>query len=704
MEASFRLYRGPNPFTPGPAAHLNIALGPLIEVAPGDGARAFAAAMTAVLPPLRDDADFTRAAETGGNLLGRAILSAAALFQRMAGADVAFAELRGGAAAGRCDLLCSCESDVIAGQAFALARRLTADLARQHLGAALESEGDFDFERAMKRFLARTAGRAWRYDVKLMIRAAEARGIPWFRLGGDKFMLGQGRHQHWFRDASTERTSYVAASLATPKNVASWMLGNAGLPVPAQRTADDAGAAAAAAGEIGYPVVVKPLTADSGVGITVGLTAPGAVEKAFAKAVRHSSRVLVEKFIDGEDHRLLVVGGKMVAAAKRLPGRVTGDGTHTIRELVEILNRDPRRREREEAALAPLVFDDEAKRYIAEAGLTPDTVPKPGETVVLRGTANLATGGTSVDVTGLVHPDNRDMAVRAARVVRLDVCGVDFITPDIARSYREVGGAICEVNLTPSLGVHHDPAEGEARDAAGAVVEFVFPPGAPSRVPVAAILGAAGSGVAAKTAAILGAAGRLPGVAARGGLYLAALRFNDGDGTAPGMAGMLLRNPEIDAAVVEIAPRAVAEAGLDIDRCDVAAILDAAGDPAPARVLAALATAALVLDADDPACLALRDANAEARLILVSGDPEEAAIRDHLAAGGRAVVWRGASGGGTVIHDGNGNEISLPGDKEAAWAGAVALGLGIAPELVRAGSGGESETAAAVRTGPPGNP
>jgi len=272
-------------------------------------------------------------------------------------------------------------------------------------------------------------------------------------------------------------------------------LGDLGLPVPAQALVYSAAEAMEEASKyIGYPVVVKPLNGNHGNGVAVNLMSDSQVYDAFtaAKNQSNSGIAVVEKFVEGDDHRLLVVNGKLVAAAKKIPGHVVGDGVHTIEELVEIVNRDSRRGDGHSRVLTKLRLDVQAEQILERKGFTRQTVLRSGEKQYLRSTANLSTGGTAVDVTDLIHHDNRDIAERAVMAVGLDVGGVDFVTPDIRRSFKDVGGAIVEINAASGFRMHLSPSEGKPRDVAGAVVDMLFPAGTPKRIPIAAVTGTNG--------------------------------------------------------------------------------------------------------------------------------------------------------------------------------------------------------------------
>jgi cyanophycin synthetase len=315
-----------------------------------------------------------------------------------------------------------------------------------------------------------------------LLKAAEERGIPCSRLNGHCLIrLGYGRFQKRIQATLTSETRQIAVDLASDKEKTNLLLRDAGLPVPRQRKAYGVREAVRAAEQIGYPVVVKPLNSNHGQGISIKLTTPEQVEAAFERAREYSEAVLVEGYIAGADYRMLVVNGQLVAAARRVPAHVVGDGVHSIDELVEQVNQDPRRGVGHGNVLTRIEIDEMAERLLADQGYRRETVLHRGVTVCLRATANLSTGGTAIDVTDSVDPDNRDMAIRAIRAIGLDVAGVDFITTDIRASYRETGGAMCEVNACPGLRMHLAPSEGLPRDVAGPIIDMLFPPGAPPR-------------------------------------------------------------------------------------------------------------------------------------------------------------------------------------------------------------------------------
>ena len=387
---------------------------------------------------------------------------------------------------------------------------------------------------------------------------------------------------------------------------------------------------------------------------------------AFDKAREHARSVVVENFLSGFDHRMLVVGGELVAVAKRVPGHVVGDGTHTLTELIDILNSDPRRGIGHEKVLTRLELDAQAERMMAKENVTPATVLENGRTLYLRGTGNLSTGGTAIDLTDAVHPDNRDMAIRAATAIGLDVCGVDFITPDITMSYREVGGGICEVNAAPGFRMHVAPTEGKSRDVAGPVIDMLFPPGTPSRIPIAAVTGTNGKTTTARMLAhIQKMNGHTVGLATTDGVYVDGERTVSGDMTGPQSAQMVLRDPQVDLAVLETARGGLLRAGMGYRSCNVGAVLNVSEDHLGLkgvdtlaqlaeikRIVVEVARDCAVLNADDLNCLRMADHTKATRIAYVTMNSRHELVRKHLRAGGLAAVLEdGINGQMITIYD-----------------------------------------------------
>src|SRR5690606_29874635 len=360
-----------------------------------------------------------------GTWLGHVWEHVAIELQSVAGIEVTFGKTRSAGSPGVYDMIYEYKQREVGLEAGALARRLLLHLLPGDVRAlldgdlAVDREG-FDWAEERDAFIRFAQRRAFGPSTQALVDAAEARDIPWLRL--NKYSLvqfGHAKYQKRIQATVTSETRHIAVEIASDKEDTRNLLGDLGLPVPQQRLVYSAREAVRAAEAIGYPVVVKPLDANHGRGVSIRLTDAAQVETAFAVAQEHgrSRAVLVERFVEGFDHRMLVVGGKLVAVAKRVPGHVVGDGRHTIAELVGIVNQDPRRGVGRERVLTKLTFDEQAERLLAAAGHTRDTVLPEGAVFYLRSTANLATGGTAIDMTDVVHPDNRAMAERAIKAL-----------------------------------------------------------------------------------------------------------------------------------------------------------------------------------------------------------------------------------------------------------------------------------------------
>jgi len=505
------------------------------------------------------------------------------------------------------------------------------------------------------------------------VKAAEERDIPWLRLNRYSLVqFGQGRYQQRIQATTTTRTSNIAVELAGDKEETNSILRDLGLPVPKQIMVRSARDAVRAAKRIGFPVVTKPLDGNHGRGVAINLRTDEEVETGFEKASEHGRTIIVESYIEGFDHRILIVDGQLVAAAKRVPGHVVGDGKHTIEELVDTVNEDPRRGVGHEKVLTRLEFDHQAERLLAKLGYDHASVPPKGEQVFLRSTANLSTGGTAIDVTDAMHPDNREMAIRAINAIGLDIGGVDFLTRDITESYREAGGGICEVNAGPGFRMHVAPSEGTPRDVAGPVIDMLFPPESPSRIPIAAVTGTNGKTTTSRMLAhILKMAGRTVGFTSTDGVYIDGNLSVPGDMTGPVSAHMILRDPSVDAAVMETARGGLLRSGLGFQTCNVAACINVTSDHLGMRGIDTLeqlaelkrvpieiATDAAVLNADDALCLQMADYTDAEKLSYVTMNPAHPLVKQHIQAGGQAfVLEQGMNGHLISIYD---NETHTP--------------------------------------------
>ena len=478
--------------------------------------------------------------------------------------------------------------------------------------------------------------------------AATQRSIPVSAKNGI-LSIGWGCQSERLESSFTGNTGNIAARIARNKPFASQMLQGAGIPIPPTAVAQDWEKARAVAAKLGWPVVVKPSNRDQGEGVVPGIKDEALLRKAYAAAARLSpGAVIVEKHVEGDDHRLLVVGGRLLMATRRIPAGISGDGVRTVSRLIETVNADPRRGSGKRSMMMRLVLDEEALACLAEQGFTPESIPAAGRFIRLRRTANISTGGTAEDVTASIHPDNRFLAGRAARIIGLDIAGVDFLCPDISRSWREVGGAICEVNAQPGFRPHwlSDPA----RDINGEIIDWLFR-NKPARIPTAAITGTNGkSTVARMLHHIWLTAGRTAGVCTTNGVWIGEEMVSDKNLSGYPGGRILLEDPAVEAAVIEMPRKGLIAFGHPCDRYDVAALLNVQDDHIGVEGIDSMeqmaqlkaevlerATQAVVINAEDPLCLEMRTRAGTQRHILVARDSSNPAVQEHRAIGGEAV-------------------------------------------------------------------
>ena len=455
--------------------------------------------------------------------------------------------------------------------------RLAFDLAIELCQAAAEDR-PFDLRNALHRL------RELDEDVRLgpstgsIVWAAVARNIPYRRLTkGSLVQFGWGSKQRRIQAAEMDTTSAVAESIAQDKELTKRLLHAAGVPVPVGRPVKDEEDAWAAACEIGIEngiaVVVKPQDGNQGKGVTVNITTREQLEKAYATAFKISDDVLVERYLAGHDHRILVVGDKLVAAARREPPMVVGDGVHTVKQLVDQVNADPRRGEGHATSLTKIRFDDIALARLDQDGLNAESIPPRGQRVILRNNANLSTGGSATDVTDDVHPDFAARAIAAAQMVGLDIAGVDIVCQNVLRPLEEQGGGIVELNAAPGLRMHLTPSYGKGRNVGEAVISTMFKDGDDARIPLVAVAGTNGKTTTVRLIAnVLGSKGLRVGMTSTDGVYIQGKRIDTGDCSGPKSARNVLFHPEVDAAVLETARGGVLREGLGFDRCDVAVV------------------------------------------------------------------------------------------------------------------------------------
>lgn len=494
------------------------------------------------------------------------VLEAAALFlQAQAGCPVTFSRAVATVEPGTYQVVVEYTEEAVGRLAFELAEALcrsAMDDTPFDLAGALEQLHELD------------------EDIRLgpstgsIVQAAVARGIPYRRLTeGSMVQFGWGSKQRRIQAAETSHTSAIAESIAQDKELTKKLLHAAGVPVPYGRSVTTAEDAWALACELGGPVVVKPRDGNQGKGVAVNIKTREEVLAAFLVASAISEHVIVERYLTGHDHRLLVVGNQLVAAARRAPPEVIGDGQHTIGELIEQMNRDPRRGAGHATSLTKIRLDDIARATLAKQGYTTDSIPPKGTPVVLRNNANLSTGGTATDVTEDVHPEMAACAVEAARMVGLDICGVDVVCETVLKPLEEQGGGIVEVNAAPGLRMHLQPSYGKGRPVGEAIISTMFADGDDGRIPVVAVAGTNGKTTTTRLIAhILSKNNYRVGMTGTDGVYIGDQRIDTGDCSGPRSARNVLMHPDVDAAVFETARGGVLREGLGFDRCNVAVV------------------------------------------------------------------------------------------------------------------------------------
>jgi cyanophycin synthetase len=490
-------------------------------------------------------------------------------------------------------------------------------------------------------------------STAVIVEEARRRGIPVRRLNtGSLVQLGLGRGLRRIRATATDATSIIASDIAQDKDLTKRVLQNIGLAVPAGAVARNLERATDIAREIGYPVMLKPLEGSQGRGISPSLRTEAELAAAWGQAERFGTMV-VERYVEGRDHRVLVVNGKVVAVAERVPAHVVGDGAASIRELVERVNRDPRRGSGHGNVLTALPLDRHTEEVLDRQGLALDSVPAAGRRVLLRATANLSTGGTSIDRTDEIHPDNVTACEMAAGVVGLDIAGLDVLTPDISVPFEENGAVIIEINAAPGIRMHEHPSEGLPRHVAAAILDMLFPAGVRPTIPVIAVTGTNGKTTTTRLIAhLFRATGRTVGFTTTDGVYLQNRLVVRGDMTGPFAANVLLSNPTVEVAVLETARGGILRAGLGFDECDVGIVLNVAGDHLGlhgirtmdqlAEVKAVVPSVVkrrgtAVLNADDPRVAAMAE-RTRGDVVYFTAAPEggNPIVETHLETGGTA--------------------------------------------------------------------
>ncbi|HBV86591.1 MAG TPA: cyanophycin synthetase [Desulfosporosinus sp.] len=492
-------------------------------------------------------------------------------------------------------------------------------------------------------------------STQVIVEACKERGIPVHRLNeGSLLQLGYGRNQRRIQATVTDATSSIGVDIACDKEMTKKILSEGGVPVPCGyivRTEEEAVEAFEA---METTVVIKPLHGNQGKGVTLQLTSAAEVRAAFKVAQTYGEWVIVEEYIEGQHYRLVVVGDRLIAAAKRVPAHVIGDGKSTIEELVVQTNTDPLRGDDHEKVLTKIKIDSVVLLNLTIRNLTLSSVPEKGEIVYLRDSANLSTGGIAEDVTDLVHPDNVDLAVYASKLIGLDIAGIDLVIEDIEASYRERRGHIIEVNAAPGIRMHHFPSKGQSRDVGKAIVEQVIPSGN-GRIPIVAISGTNGKTTTTRMISKLLSDQQLfVGMTSTDGIYINKQMWIRGDMTGPESAKTVLRHPQVQVAVLETARGGILRSGLGYDYADVAVITNVSNDHLGqygietlediAHVKSLIAEVVMphsyvVLNADDPHVVQMAQ-RTQGRVIFFSTEKDNIHIRKHLGKGGTAIFVR----------------------------------------------------------------
>jgi cyanophycin synthetase len=671
---SIKVYRGPNYWSYNPAINLLVDLGSC-EEQPTDQLPGFAEHLVELIPELRTH-DCSRGHPGGflerlesGTWLGHVAEHVALALQVRAGFDVRRGKTRSAGERGRYYVIYSYENEAVGLAAGKLAVRLV-----NHL---VQPEPGFDPKQEMDHVLRVARRTRLGPSTQAIVGEAERRGIPSFLLDDRSLVqLGHGVHQQRIVATVPSSTSAIAVDLARDKGLTKSLLQGAGVPVPRAEIVRSADAAVAAAERIDLPVVVKPLDGNHGRGVSLDVHKEVEIREAFerARGAARGGSVIIEQQLRGHDYRLLVIGGRVVAAAQRVPAQVVGDGVATVHQLVDRANADPRRGEGHEAVLTRIQFDERAKRLLARQQLSADAVPADGQVVFLADTGNLSTGGVAIDCTDEVHPDNAAVAVEAALVVGLDVAGVDLIASDIRTPISELGGGVIEVNAGPGFRMHVAPSEGERRDVAGPLLDLLFPPGAPSRIPIVAVTGSNGKTTTVRMIShILRRTGRKVGMTSTDGTYVDDRLILKADTSGPKSARMILQHPRVELAVLETARGGILREGLGYRHNDVAVVLNVSGDHLGLGGITSIEQLAnvkqvivdavprkgvAVLNADDP--LVARMAGAcVGEVVFFSTREGNPVVDRHCRRGGRALAVEPIDGVETITLR-VGNRASFP--------------------------------------------
>jgi cyanophycin synthetase len=634
---------GPNLYAHRPCIKWKIDIGPY-EERPSNAIDGFTDALKALMPSLIEHrcsegvrgGFFSRLDD--GTWLGHVMEHVALELQGLAGIEVGYGRARSAGPPGVYNVVYECEE------------RATGILAGEMAIELLESliaREPYDIDNGIAELRRQYERNSLGPSTRAIVDAAVRRGIPYIRLDDlNLVQLGYGSNARKIQATIASTTKYMGVEIAGDKDITKTILGFHGVPVPRGDSTRHLDQAIRIANRIGWPVVVKPLDASHGRGIVTNIHDEHELRIAFEDAKQYRTSVVVERFLQGHDFRLLVIDHKFIAAAERVPAHVIGDGENTIAKLVEIANEDPRRGEGHEKVLTKITIDAPTERLLAMRGMTVESIPERGQVVHLKTTANLSTGGTSIDVTDRVHPANIELAERISQLVQLDIAGIDVVAPSVETPIAENGGGIVEVNAAPGFRMHLAPTEGKSRPVGEAVVDMLFPPGAQSRIPVITITGTNGKTTTARLCAhIAKMAGKTVGLTTSDGIYIRNQLVQKGDTTGPNSAQVVLRDPAVDFAVLETARGGILRAGVGYDWSDAAIVTNIAADHLGIRDVHTLEDLARVkavtlervhsggyaiLNAEDGMTPLLRK-YADCKLAYFSLDPDNTTFREHVS-------------------------------------------------------------------------
>lgn len=585
-----------------------------------------------------------------GTMMGHIIEHVALELQSLAGARLGFGRTRETATPGVYQVVFEYQDE----QAGRYAARAAVRLCQSIIDTGSYSRSELEQDLKDLKDLARDA--ALGPSTETLVKEAEARGIPWMPLSARAMIqLGYGIYQKRIQATLSDYSGILGVELACDKEGTKQILRDAGVPVPRGTVIYYMDELEAAIDDVGgYPIVIKPLDGNHGRGITIDIQNWDEAEQAYDVAREVSRGVIVERFYTGRDHRVLVINGKLVAVAERVPAHVVGDGKSTIEELIEQTNRDPNRGDGHDNVLTKIVVDRNSFSLLKRQGYTLETVLNLGEVCYLRATANLSTGGIAVDRTDDIHPENIWLLQRVAKIIGLDIAGIDVVTPDITKPLRDVDGVVVEVNAAPGFRMHVCPSEGLPRNVAAPVIDMLFPNGHSGRIPIISITGTNGKTTTTRLIAhIYRQAGQIVGYTTTDGIYIDEHLVEKGDTTGPQSAQVILKDPTVEVAVLETARGGILRSGLAFGTCDVGVVLNISadhlgiGDIETIEQMAKLKSVVVesvspkgyaVLNADDPLVAAMAQ-QVKGQVAYFSMNPENELVKNHTHSSGLAAVY-----------------------------------------------------------------